>query len=155
MPVPPDGVVDALQSAVRLHLLAIEQYQAQAAHFSRWGYAKLGEKYAEDAEEEREHLQKVLKRLEFYDVQPTYEHDQPEWPRHDFEGTLASNMTLETTAAEAERAGVLACRSVGDELSALIFADLLAGSEESVAQIEAVQLIVQQMGLDNYLADQV
>jgi bacterioferritin len=152
---PPEGVVDALQASVRLHLLAVETYQAQGEHFARWGYPKLGEKYRADAEEERGHLRDLLKRLEFYDVQSTYEHAQPDWPRHDFEGILASNLTLETTAAEAEKANILACRAVGDELSALVFVDLLEGSEASVAEIEATQLVVQQIGLDNYLASQV
>jgi bacterioferritin (cytochrome b1) len=152
---PPEGVVDALQASVRLHLLAVETYQAQGEHFSRWGYPKLGEKYRADAEEERGHLRDLLKRLEFYDVQSTYEHAQPDWPRHDFEGVLASNLTLESTAAEAEKANIFACRAVGDELSALVFVDLLEGSEASVAEIEATQLVVQQIGLDNYLASQV
>jgi bacterioferritin len=152
---PPEGVVDALQASVRLHLLAVETYQAQGEHFARWGYPKLGEKYRADAEEERGHLRDLLKRLEFYDAKSTYEHAQPDWPRHDIEGILASNLTLETTAAEAEKANILACRAVGDELSALVFVDLLEGSEASVAEIEATQLVVQQIGLDNYLASQV
>lgn len=155
MPQAPEGVIDALQSSVRLHLTAIENYQAQAEHFDRWGYGKLAVAYREDTEEERGHLHELQARLEFYDVQPTYEHDQPDWPRHDYEGILAANLALESAAAEVERANVLACRAVGDELSAKIFAELLAGSEASVAEIEATQKVIEQIGVDNYLANQV
>lgn len=155
MPAAPDGVVNALQASVRLHLTAIENYQAQAEHFDRWGYKKLAEKYRADVDEERQHLGKVLSRLEYYDEQPVYDHDEPSWPRHDYEGILASNLELEATAAEVERANVLACRAVGDEQSALIFADLLAGSEGSIAEIEAIQKVLGQIGTDNYLANQV
>lgn len=154
-PIAVGGVVASLQLGVSLHMTAIENYQTQAAHFARWGYAKLGSKYAEDAEEERGHLDALLKRLEYYDVQPSYSHEQPSWPRHDFEGILASNYDLETAAANAERAAVVACRNVGDEQSALIFAANLAGSEASIAEIEATQRILEQIGLDNYLANQV
>jgi len=155
MPPAPEGVIDALQSSVRLHLLAIENYQSQAEHFDRWGYGKLAAGYRADVEEERGHLHEVQARLEFYDVQPTYDHDQPDWPRHDFDGVLAANLSLEMAAAEVERANVLTCRAAGDELSAKIFAKLLKGSEASVAEIEATQRVIEQIGIDNYLANQV
>lgn len=155
MPTPPDGVIEALQNSVRLHLTAIENYQAQAEHFARWGYSKLGDKYRGDVEEERGHLALVMERLEYYDAQPTYEHDSPEWPRHDFEGILASNLDLESSAMAAERLGVMRCRTAGDELSAKIFAKLLKGSEGSVSEIEATQKVIEQIGVDNFLANQV
>lgn len=154
-PISTDGVVAALQRGVSLHLTAIDNYEAQAAHFARWGYSKLAEKYKEDAKEERGHLRTLMERLEYYDVQPTYEHQPPSWPRHDFEGIIASNYDLETEAAAAERAAVLACRSVGDERSALVFASNLEGSEASIAEIEAIQKVIEQIGVDNYLANQV
>jgi bacterioferritin len=154
-PIAIGGVVASLQLGVSLHLTAVEHYQTLAAHFGRWGYSKLAAKYAADAAEEREHLDALLKRLEYYDVQPKYEHDQPSWPRHDFEGILASNYDLETATANAERAAVLACRRVGDEVSAQVFAANLAGSDASIAAIEATQKVLEQIGLDNYLADQV
>lgn len=155
MPAAQSVVIDALQAAVRLHLQAIEHYQTLSEHLGRWGYEKLAHKYAEDVTEERDHLKKCLARLEYYDVQPTYEHATPEWPRHDFEGILSANYSLETAAAQAERAGILTCRSVGDELSALVFADLLEGSEGSIREIEATQKVIEQIGLDNYLSVQV
>ena len=155
MPTPPEGVIAALQSAVRLHLTAIENYQAQGEHFGRWGYSKLAEKYRGDAEEERQHLSRVLSRLEYYDEQPTYEHAEPSWPRHDYEGILAANLELESAAAAAERQGVLACRAAGDELSALVLATLLEGSEGSISETEAIQKVIEQIGVDNYLANQV
>lgn len=155
MPSAPEAVIAALQTSVSLHLTAIEHYQAIAAHFDRWGYAKLGAKYREDAEEERGHLAKVMARLEYYDVQPTYSHETPDWPRHDYEGILAANLTLEMAAAEAERTNILASRAVGDELSASVFIDLLIGSEESIKEIEAIQKVLEQIGTDNFLANQV
>lgn len=154
-PIAEGGVVASLQAVVSLHLTAIEHYQTLSAHFGRWGYSKLAAKYREDAEEERGHLSSLLERLEYYDVQPTYQHEQPSWPRHDVEGIIASNYDLEVAAANAEKAGIIACRKVGDERSALVFAEILAGSEESIASIEATQKILEQIGLDNYLANQV
>jgi bacterioferritin (cytochrome b1) len=155
MPSAPDGVINALQASVRLHLTAIENYQAQAEHFDRWGYSKLGEKCRGDVSEERDHLKKVMARLEYYDEQPAYDHDEPNWPRHDYEGILSANLELESAAMKVERSNVLVARAAGDELSAEIFAELLEGSEGSVAEIEAIQKVLEQIGVDNYLANQV
>lgn len=149
------SVEAALQLSVSLHLTAIEQYAAQAEHFGRWGYAKLAEAARAEAEDEREHLRKAMARLEFYDIQPTCDHDKPEWPRHDYEGILAANYALELKAMEAERGNVMVARHAGDELSASIFAELLAGSEASVKEIEATMRVIDQIGIDNFLANKV
>lgn len=153
--IPVASVEAALQLVVGLHWLAIEQYATQAAHFARWGYSKLAEQAQEDAEEEREHLDKAMQRLEFYDIAPMCDHEHSNWPRHDYEGILASNYALETKVMEAERACILVARGVGDEMTALVFAELLAGSEASVRGIEATQRQIEQIGLDNFLADKV
>lgn len=155
MPQAPEGVIDILQRSVSLHLTAIEQYQGQAKHFSRWGYEKLGKRYEEDVEEERGHLSKVVERLEFYDVSPDYTHAAPKWPRHDYTGVLQANLELESAAMEFEREAVQIARDAGDELTAKAFARLLAGSEASVAEIEAIERVLGDIGVDNYLANQV
>lgn len=155
MPTADQSVIDALQASVALHLTAVEHYATLATHLDRWGYGKLGDKYRSDAEEERGHLKACVARLEFYDVGAVLTHTAPSWPRHDFVGILEANLQLEQTAATVERSNILASRAVGDELSALVFAELLAGSEESIRDIEAVQAVIGQIGLDNFLANQV
>lgn len=148
-------VVDALHLSRRLHLTAIEQYQDQAVHFRRWGYSKLATEAEADVEEEREHLKVITARLEYYDVGCECSHESPEWPRHDYEGILDANYALESGAMNAERANVIVARNAGDEITAGIFASILAGSEASVSAIEATKKQIEQIGLDNYLANKV
>lgn len=154
MPVAVSAVADALQYLVSAHLTAIEQYEGQGAHFERWGYPKLAEARKADVSEEREHLGRLLARLEFFDISPTCEHPSPVWPRHDLVGILAANLALESGAAMAERQAILECRAAGDELSARIIAENLEGSERGVSEIEAARIVIQQVGLGNYLASQ-
>lgn len=154
MPKPMPGVVDALQASLRNHWTQIAAYETQAAHFARWGYSKLGVAFQAYAVEARDHAKRLIDRLEFFDAQPTYEFEQPLWPRHDFEGILEVNYVFETTTANAERSGYLLCVELGDAETAAIFADLLKGSEDGMAEIEAQRLVIDQIGLDNYLANQ-
>lgn len=151
MPTASTDVVDALQASCRLHLTAVEHYAGLAAHLERWGY-KLGDRYLQDASEEREHLRLVMERLEFFDVAPSLDHKLPTWPRHDYAGILVASLLLETAAAAVERANIAVCRQAGDEQSALVFVQLLAGSEASILEIEASQKVISEIGLDNYLA---
>jgi bacterioferritin (cytochrome b1) len=55
----------------------------------------------------------------------------------------------------AERANIIVARNAGDEVTAEIFAELLKGSEASVSDIEATKKQIEQIGLDNYLANKV
>ena len=151
MPTAPTDVVDALQASCRLHLTAVEHYAGLAAHLERWGYS-LGDRYRDDASEESEHLRQVMDRLEYFDVAPSLDHNVPVWPRHDYAGILVANLVLETVAAVVERANIAVCREAGDEQTALVFVELLAGSEASISQIEATQKVIEEIGLDNYLA---
>ena len=155
MPIAPVNVIECLQSSASLHLTAVEHYATIAEHLDRAGYHKMGERFRADAEEERGHLRKVYERLEYYNVQPTYTHAAPSWPRLDVPGILTANLTLETAAAEVERQHIIECRAVADELSALVFAELLHGSEESIKEIEADKFVISQVGIDNWLANQI
>ena len=154
MPAPLEGVVDILQSSLKLHLSQGEAYKAQAEHFTRWGYPALGKTWGEYAEEELTHAKMLLARLEFFDASPDLDHAVIEWPRHDFEGILASNYEGDEAAAAVERGGFVTCTTVGDAVTAKIFTKLLRGSEDSMANIEAIQKIIEQIGAENYLANQ-
>lgn len=145
---------EKLIESVKLHLLAIETYNGQAVHFNRWGFPGLAKIAADDANEEREHLNALLARLEFFDVQPEYSHDQPNWPRGvGIEGVLKSNLALEQKSAELERAAIVECRAEADEISAKIFSLNLEGSENSIKEIEAAQEIIHFIGVQNYLTN--
>lgn len=144
-------VIDALRSSLRLHWEAIEFYSAYASWIAPQ-YRKLGEKYGADAEEERGHAKAVLDRLRYFGEPGVFDHADPSVPTEGFESFLAAALLLETMAAGVEGGNVTICRNAGDERSAMVFAELLAGSEASILEIEAAQATIEEIGLDNYLA---
>ena len=151
MPAGNPAVIDALRSSLRLHWEAIEFYFAYSA-WIRPQYPKLGTKYATEAAEERGHAEALLDRLRFFREPGVFDHADPTVPTEGFESFLASALTMETAAAASEEANVLLCREQGDERSALVFAELLAGSQASILEIEAAQATIEEIGLENYLA---
>lgn len=151
MPAGNPVVIDALRSSLRLHWEAIEFYFAYSA-WIRPQYSKLATKYATEAAEERGHAEALLDRLRYFGEPGVFDHADPTVPTEGFESFLAAALTLETEAAKVEEANVLLCRQQGDERSALVFAELLAGSEASILEIESIQTSIGEIGLDNYLA---
>lgn len=145
------AVLDALATALGLHWQAIEFYSAYAAWIAPQ-YPKLAERIAADAEEERGHARAVMDRLRYFGMPAVFEHQSRAVPTEGYEAFLPDALELETAAADHERAAILTCRAVGDEQSALVFAGLLAGSEQSILEIEATQQTIEEIGLDNYLA---
>lgn len=151
---PDDGVIAILQEDVSAHLTAIEQYTGQFRHLDRWGYAALGKHFHHESRGERGHWKALLTRLEFFDIEPTTKHEQPDWPRHDVPGILRANLALEETAAEIERRGASAAEEADDYGTAHIFRKLLKDSEASVAELEAWLQLIEQMTLPNFLQAQ-
>jgi bacterioferritin len=154
MPQPQPGIVDALQASLKLHLSQAEAYETQSAHFDRWGYPALGAKYAAYAAEERHHAKLVTDRLEFFDAAPEVAHLVTPWPRYDFEGILESNYAGDRGAAIVERAGYKTAVEAGDAATAKMFAKLLKGSEDGMAEVEAIRMVIAQITVENYLANQ-
>jgi bacterioferritin len=146
-------VIESLQSSLRLHWAAIEAYLSQSVHFATYGYPKLAAKLAHEADDETDHAKRLLERLEFFNVTPDVDHDPAVWPRHDFPGVLDANYEMETQAATVERSGYTIALASDDPLTADVFRQNLASSEASLIEIEAIQEMIGQIGLDNYLAN--
>lgn len=153
MPVASPDTLSALQRSLSLHLTAIEAYQTISSHFARWGYSKLGSRFASEAEGERVHMRDLLERLEFFDQGGDLTHAAPDWPRHNVLGILSFALDLENGAAAAERNGILISRAAGDEGSAAVFVELLTDSEKSIEQITADLRVIADVGIDNWLAN--
>lgn len=154
MPQGNPSVIEALRASLRLHWQAIEFYAAYASWIAPQ-YRALGEKYAADAEEERGHAKAVMDRLRFFGEPAVFDHADPTVPTEGFEEFLSAALALETAAATVEEAHVSLCRAAGDERSALVFAELLEGSQASILEIEATQMTIAEIGLDNWLANRV
>lgn len=151
-----DQVIELLKKSLNIHWQQTTVLSAQAVHLERWGYKKLAAVLNDDAEEEHQHAMINLKRLEFFDAdyQPLVV-SPPSWTRHDMVAMIKYNLDSVREAAAAERATIIAARSVGDELTANVMIPLLQGSEDGIQLYESYLKLIDQMGIDNFLTLQV
>jgi bacterioferritin (cytochrome b1) len=150
-----NDVVELLKKSLNIHWQQTTVLSAQAVHLERWGYTKLAEVIKADAKQEHEHAMINLSRLEFFDAdyQP-FVVSPPSWTRHDMIAIIKYNLASVQEASKAERATIMAARSVGDEITANIMIPLLQGSEDGIILYEGYLKLIEQMGLDNFLSIQ-
>lgn len=151
-----ETVVELLKTSLNIHWQQLTVLSAQAIHLDRWGYKKLAATIKADALQEHEHAMINLTRLEFFDAeyQPLTV-APPTWTRHDMLAMINYNLDSVRQASAAERATIVAARSVGDEMTANVMIPLLQGSEDGIELYEGMLKLISQMGLDNFLTLQV
>jgi bacterioferritin (cytochrome b1) len=147
-----DVVIELIKKSLNIHWQQTTVLTAQAEHLERWGYKKLAAIIKEDAIQEQTHAAINIKRLEFFDAdyQPLVV-SPPVWKRHDMVAMIEYNLASVREASAAERATIVAARSVGDEITANMFIELLEGSEDGIQLYEGFLKLIEQMGIDNFL----
>jgi bacterioferritin (cytochrome b1) len=151
-----DNVIELLKKSLNIHWQQTTSLSAQAIHLERWGYKKLSKILRKDAEEEHQHAIINIKRLEFFDIdyQPLMV-SPTSWKRHDIVAMIQYNLDYVREASVAERATIVAARSVGDEITANMMIPLLQGSEDGIELYEGYLKLIEQVGVDNFLTLQV
>lgn len=146
-------VIDALNRALTIELTAINQYFCQAKMCMNWGYYRLGKKHYEESIGEMKHAEKIIDRILFLE-------GTPEIARYDVirVGTtvpeqLENDLKLEMTGAKHYNEAIELCRSLGDNGTREILEPILAESEEHIDWLETQLHLIDAVGLQNYLAE--
>ncbi len=147
-------VIDALNAALHLELTAINLYFVQAKMFDKWGYRKLGAKQYSEAIEEMRHAETEIKRILFLEGTPIARTEQVTLGA-DVQVMFQTNLELEMKGVEAYNQGIATCLKVGDAGSREVLEHILLETEQHVEWLESQLHIISDIGLDNYLADQI
>lgn len=152
----PEAIVEALDESAIVHYSAIEAYNVISVHFGvTFALNRLADYFKDEAKDEVEHLRLILKRLEFLGVEPDTEHEPVDIPFGDITALLQASLDLEKKAQSIERAGALTCRDNGDEESALMFGEILGGTEDSIEKLNAWFKQIEAIGLPNWVQAQI
>src|SRR5437763_92321 len=147
-------VIDALNRALTVELTAINQYFCQAKMCQNWGYLKLYRKHYEESLGEMKHAEKLIERILFLE-------GTPEIARYDVirVGTnvreqFENDLKLELSGVEHYNKTVELCSKVGDNGTRDLIEPILRESEEHVDWLETQLSLVEDVGLPNYLTEQ-
>ena len=148
-------IIEILNDVLTAELTAINQYFVHAEMCENWGYERLRSIIRKHSIGEMKHAEEVIERILFLDGVPNVQRlgkinigeTVPEIMKVDF--------ALEMEALPRLNAGIEACRDLGDNNSRQLLEQILADEEEHVDWLEAQMTLIEQVGVQNYLAQQI
>ena len=149
-----DKILEHLGIALKAELTAVNQYFLHAKMNENWGYLRLAEHYRKESIEEMVHAEKLMARILFLEGTPNMTDIGPIRVGANVKAQLDNDMALELAAVKHLNTAIKDARDAGDNASRALFEDILVDEEEHVDYLEGQLHAISQMGIENYLAQQ-
>ena len=147
-------VIDALNDGLTIELTAINQYFIQAKMCANWGFTKLAKKHYEESMGEMKHAELLIDRILFLEGVPEIARYDVIRAGTDVKEQFEVDLVLETRGVQTYNAAIDLCNSVKDAGSRDMLDKILVESEEHVDWLETQLGLIQAIGLENYLSEQ-
>ena len=148
-------VLEVLAKMLKEELGAISQYFIHAEMCENWGYKKLSEHTKKESINEMKHAETLIERILFLEGTPNL-NDMPKLVvGKDVKSQFQNDLALEKDAVTEYNAAIATCRKAGDHASAEMLQVILADEEEHVEFLEDQLGLIESVGIQNYLAQQV
>jgi bacterioferritin len=148
-------IIDLLNDVLTGELTAINQYFVHAKMCSNWGYSKLGDHIRDESIDEMKHAERLVDRVLYFDGFPNLQRLAPLRVGETVEEQFASDLQLEYAAVDRLNEGVALCVAKGDNGTRELLTEILVSEEEHIDWLETQQETIRQIGIENYLAQQI
>jgi len=150
-----EKIIKMLNARLADELAAINQYMVHSEMCADWGYDKLHEAVEKRAIEEMKHAESLIGRILFLEGSPTVSNLSPIKIGANIETQLKNDLAGEVGAVKDYNADIALAVEVGDNGTRELLEGILADEERHVDWLEAQHDQIEQMGIQNYLAEQV
>jgi bacterioferritin len=147
-------VLDVLSDMLKEELAAINQYILHAEMCENWGYKRLSDFIKKQSIGEMKHAEHIIERILFLEGMPKMDEMGKLKIGKDVPQQLENDLALEKGAVAAYNQAVETCRKFGDNATADFFKEILKDEEEHVGFLETQLGLIKQLGLQNYLGQQ-
>lgn len=148
-------IISALNDVLTAELTAINQYFIHHKMCENWGYEKLSHKKRQESIEEMKHADDVIARILFLDGVPNMQRLSHVSVGEDAVEQHKLDLALELDACERLNKGIALCREKGDNGTRELLERILIEEEESVDWHETQLHQIEELGKENYLAEQI
>ncbi len=149
------AIIDALNDVLTAELTAINQYFIHYKMCENWKYSKLASKKKEESIEEMRHADEVIERILYLEGVPNMQRLSPVRVGEDPIEQHQVDLQLELDAVKRLNAGIELCVAKSDNGTRALLEKILREEEESIDWHEAQLHQVEQIGKENYLAEQI
>ncbi|MGD9702454.1 MAG: bacterioferritin [Acidimicrobiia bacterium] len=147
-------IIELLNEVLTGELTAINQYFVHAKMCNNWGYTKLGAHIRDESIDEMKHAERLIDRVLYFDGLPNLQRMSPLRIGETVEEQFASDLQLEYAAVARLNAGIALAVSKGDTGTRELLAEILVAEEEHIDWLETQRETIRQIGIENYLAQQ-
>ena len=147
-------VIEQLNAALGSELTAIVQYMTQSEMCHNWGYSKLGELTKARAIEEMKHAESLVERIIFLDGLPSVNVGLEPRLGSKVEEQMEIDLKDEQDAVRQYNDAAKVCANVGDGGSKALFDSMIGDEERHADFLEAQLHAIREIGVANYLAQQ-
>jgi bacterioferritin len=149
-----EKVMERLNSALSSELTAIVQYMTQSEMCQNWGYKRLGALTKARTIEEMKHAEGLIERIIFLDSIPTVDVGLKPQLGSNVQQQMEINLKDEQDAVRQYNEAVKICAEARDEGSKALFEGMIHDEERHVDFLEAQLRSIKEVGVANYLAQQ-
>ena len=149
------AIIEAMNEVLTAELTAINQYFIHHKMCENWGYERLAKKKREESIEEMKHADAVIGRILYFDGIPNMQRLSPIRVGENPVEQHKLDLAVETEAVARLNKAIALCRAKGDNGSRELLEGILVNEEESVDWLEAQLHIVEEIGKEQYLAEQI
>ena len=149
-------VIKCLNALLANELTAIDQYLVQSRMLNDWGYTKLYERIAHESDDERGHVDKLIRRILFLDGQPDVAARAKLKIGSNPKEMLENDLEFELQVAQGLNEAIALCRNKGDNGTRTMLKELLSDTEQDhILWFEQQVGLMEQAGVENYLAEMI
>ncbi|MBA3288717.1 MAG: bacterioferritin [Acidimicrobiia bacterium] len=149
-----DDVTELLNEVLTAELTAINQYFVHAKMCRNWGYQRLADHVRAESIDEMRHAELLMDRILYFGGIPNVQRLFPLHVGETVAEQFESDLQIEYDAVERLNRGVALCVERGDNGTRELLADLLVAEEDHIDWLETQQEAIRQIGIEQYLAQQ-
>jgi bacterioferritin len=150
-----DKIIDKLNALLSDELTAISQYMVHSEMCANWRYQHLHEAVEKRAIDEMKHAEKLIGRILFLEGKPIVSELGKISIGADVTAQIQNDWAAEDGAVKAYNDGIRLAVEVGDNGTRELLDSILKDEEEHIDWLEAQLDQINQMGIQNYLTEQV
>jgi bacterioferritin len=149
-----DEIIELLNEVLTAELTAVNQYFLHAKMCENWGYHRLYEHGRHESLDEMKHAEAVTDRILYFEGVPNYQRYFPLRIGETVTEQFESDLNVEHAAVERLNNGIAKAVELGDNGTRELLAGILVSEEEHIDWLETQLETIRQVGLENYLAQQ-
>jgi bacterioferritin len=147
-------IIEKLNALLADELTAINQYIVHSEMCANWGYERLHEAIEKRAITEMKHAEKLIERILFLDGIPIVSKLNKIEIGSDVKAQFENDLDAERMAVQAYNEGIQLAVESGDNGTRVLLESILADEEHHVDWLEAQLAQIEQIGIENYLTEQ-